>query len=81
MIAQSVESKSMSVVSPDEIQIYICPLLTPWFLITDGGKSVTVAVETNCPGCGPTDLDLSEAAFAALADLSLGRIEVTWSTA
>jgi len=43
-----------------------------------GGKSITVTVEDRCAGCKLDDLDLTPSAFAALADLSLGRIEIQW---
>jgi expansin (peptidoglycan-binding protein) len=44
------------------------------------GSSVTVRVTNVCPlPCAPGQLDLSEQAFAELADPQLGRIPVTWS--
>lgn len=43
------------------------------------GKSVTVTVTDMCPGCASGDLDLSPAAFNALATPSEGRVEVSWS--
>lgn len=44
------------------------------------GNSVTVRVTNLCPlPCAPGQLDLSEQAFAELADPQLGRIPVTWS--
>ncbi|KAI0790248.1 RlpA-like double-psi beta-barrel-protein domain-containing protein-containing protein [Irpex lacteus] len=42
------------------------------------GKSTTATVVDRCPGCGPTDVDLSPAAFNDLASPDLGRIQVTW---
>ncbi|CAK5264149.1 unnamed protein product [Mycena citricolor] len=44
------------------------------------GKSVTVAITDRCAGCaGAADLDFSPAAFAQLADPSVGRLTgVTW---
>jgi len=46
------------------------------------GKEVTVAIVDLCPNCaGPTDLNFSPAAFEQLADLSLGRIAITWAWA
>jgi expansin (peptidoglycan-binding protein) len=48
----------------------------------DQGKSVTITVTDRCESCGDTDLDFSPAAFAQLADLSVGRIDgMTWSWA
>ncbi|WP_030953833.1 expansin EXLX1 family cellulose-binding protein [Streptomyces sp. NRRL S-481] len=47
---------------------------------TAGGASVTVRVTNECPlPCAPGQLDLSKEAFAKLADLSSGRISITWS--
>jgi expansin len=44
------------------------------------GASVTVRITNECPlPCAPGQLDLSEQAFAKLADLKLGRIPITWS--
>jgi expansin (peptidoglycan-binding protein) len=45
---------------------------------SDGGKSVTVAITDRCTGCQIGDLDFSPSAFSALADESLGRIDITW---
>ncbi|MFE2875226.1 expansin EXLX1 family cellulose-binding protein [Streptomyces roseus] len=44
------------------------------------GASITVRITNECPlPCAPGQLDLSEQAFAALADPKLGRIPITWS--
>ncbi|MBZ9644897.1 expansin EXLX1 family cellulose-binding protein [Streptomyces sp. PSKA30] len=44
------------------------------------GASVTVRITNECPlPCAPGQLDLSEQAFAGLADPKLGRIPITWS--
>jgi expansin len=44
------------------------------------GKSITVRITNECPlPCAPGQLDLSEQAFAKLADLKLGRLPITWS--
>ncbi|MEV0225532.1 expansin EXLX1 family cellulose-binding protein [Streptomyces sp. NPDC050704] len=44
------------------------------------GATVTVRITNECPlPCAPGQLDLSEQAFAALADPVLGRIPITWS--
>ncbi|ETW75344.1 Non-catalytic module family EXPN protein [Heterobasidion irregulare TC 32-1] len=43
------------------------------------GKSVTATVVDRCPGCAVNDLDFSPAAFDALADPSLGRIDISWN--
>ena len=44
----------------------------------DGGAFVDAVVVDLCPGCASGSIDLSPAAFEQLADLSVGRIEVTW---
>lgn len=49
----------------------------PFYLVQ--GKSVTATVADTCPGCGPNGIDLSPAAFQALASLDVGRIQVTWN--
>jgi expansin len=41
---------------------------------------VTVRIMDLCPGCGDGDLDLSEEAFAQIADLSAGRVSIKWQT-
>lgn len=44
-----------------------------------GGATVTVLITNECPtGCAPGQLDLSAQAFARLANLSAGRIPITW---
>lgn len=40
--------------------------------------SVKVQIADRCPECGPGDLDLSSAAFAAIAELDQGRVDVSW---
>ncbi|KAF9259314.1 hypothetical protein L218DRAFT_947717 [Marasmius fiardii PR-910] len=40
--------------------------------VTWGGKSVTVTIEDECPGCGSQGIDLSPAAFKKLASLDVG---------
>ncbi|MER5935772.1 expansin EXLX1 family cellulose-binding protein [Streptomyces sp. NPDC001928] len=43
------------------------------------GKSITVRITNECPlPCAPGQLDLSQEAFAKLADLKVGRIPITW---
>lgn len=43
------------------------------------GASITVRIVNECPlPCEPGQLDLSQQAFAKLADLSVGRIPITW---
>ena len=40
--------------------------------------SVLVRMVDRCPGCAVGDIDLSESAFAAIAEPSQGRVSVTW---
>ncbi|KDR68268.1 hypothetical protein GALMADRAFT_1354734, partial [Galerina marginata CBS 339.88] len=48
--------------------------------LTFQGRSVQVAVTGSCPSCAVTDLDLTPAAFEAIADVNLGRISgVIWT--
>ncbi|AZQ39853.1 hypothetical protein EJ357_45900 [Streptomyces cyaneochromogenes] len=43
------------------------------------GKSITVRITNECPlPCAPGQIDLSQQAFAKLADLKVGRIAITW---
>lgn len=39
---------------------------------------VTVRVTDQCPGCAKGDLDLSREAFAKIAEVSAGRVPITW---
>jgi expansin (peptidoglycan-binding protein) len=39
---------------------------------------VTVRIVDLCPGCGVGHLDLSQEAFAVIADLPQGRVNITW---
>ncbi|CAF1524287.1 unnamed protein product [Didymodactylos carnosus] len=41
--------------------------------------SVTAVVIDRCPSCQYGDLDLTPAAFQAIADLSQGRVSISWS--
>ncbi|WSZ38022.1 expansin EXLX1 family cellulose-binding protein [Streptomyces sp. NBC_00190] len=44
------------------------------------GASITVRITNECPlPCAPGQLDLSEQAFAKLADPKVGRIPITWN--
>ncbi|MFD9670762.1 expansin EXLX1 family cellulose-binding protein [Streptomyces sp. NPDC059981] len=44
------------------------------------GASITVRITNECPlPCAPGQLDLSEKAFAKLAELKVGRLPITWS--
>ncbi len=39
---------------------------------------VTIRVVDQCPECKPGDIDLSPDAFAKIADVALGRVNITW---
>lgn len=44
------------------------------------GASITVRIVNECPlPCAPGQLDLSQEAFARLANLSVGRLPITWT--
>ncbi|KAJ7591311.1 hypothetical protein C8J56DRAFT_935199 [Mycena floridula] len=47
--------------------------------VKHGGKSIQVKIVDRCVGCKEGDIDLTPSAFAALADMSLGRTSVEWS--
>lgn len=40
--------------------------------------TVVVRITDQCPGCSSGDLDLSREAFAQIAELSAGRVPITW---
>lgn len=46
--------------------------------VTGPAGEVTVRVVDQCPGCAKGDLDLSREAFAKIAPLSAGRVDITW---
>lgn len=49
------------------------------YIAVSGPKgTVTVRVVDRCPGCKPGGLDLSRQAFERIADITDGRISVTW---
>ncbi|KAJ7081151.1 hypothetical protein B0H15DRAFT_1024929 [Mycena belliarum] len=47
--------------------------------VTHAGKSIQVKIVDRCTGCQENDIDLTPAAFKALADKGLGRTSVTWN--
>jgi expansin (peptidoglycan-binding protein) len=48
-------------------------------VVVSTGKSVTVTIVDDCPTCDNSNsIDLSQAAFQALADLSVGQLEIKW---
>jgi expansin len=46
--------------------------------ITGPNGSVTVRIVDLCPGCEQGHLDLSQQAFAQIADVSAGKVPITW---
>jgi expansin (peptidoglycan-binding protein) len=49
------------------------------YVYVSGPKgTVTVRIVDLCPGCSAGHLDLSEQAFAKIANLSAGRVAITW---
>jgi len=46
--------------------------------VKHGSKQIKVKIVDRCVGCKKYDIDLTPAAFAALADQSLGRTDVEW---
>ncbi|GMF05062.1 unnamed protein product [Ambrosiozyma monospora] len=46
--------------------------------VSYGGKSITVTVVDSCESCGDDDLDFSPTAFSALADESVGELNIEW---
>jgi len=47
---------------------------------TANGASITVRIVNECPlPCAPGQIDLSQQAFAKLANLSVGRLPITWT--
>jgi expansin (peptidoglycan-binding protein) len=44
----------------------------------DTGLSVTVRVDDQCPECAKGDVDLDQKAFAQIAEISKGRIPISW---
>ncbi|WP_279627713.1 RlpA-like double-psi beta-barrel domain-containing protein [Amycolatopsis tolypomycina] len=47
--------------------------------VSHNGRTLTVPVVDKCPSCDSAHIDLSQPAFAQLADTNLGNIPVTWS--
>jgi expansin len=46
--------------------------------VTGPKGTVVVRIVDKCPGCDRGDLDLSKTAFSKIANLSDGRIKITW---
>ncbi|KAL8222979.1 hypothetical protein R6Q57_020378 [Mikania cordata] len=43
------------------------------------GGSVVVRIVDRCPGCGPNEIDLSQEAFAIIANPDAGRINIEYN--
>lgn len=46
--------------------------------VTGPKGKVTVRITDRCPECRPGDIDLSEQAFAKIAEMSAGRVPISW---
>lgn len=46
--------------------------------ITGPKGDVTIRIVDQCPECQPGDIDLSQEAFAKIADVSAGRVDISW---
>ncbi|KAK5629027.1 hypothetical protein RRF57_004742 [Xylaria bambusicola] len=47
--------------------------------ITKDGKTATAKVVDKCPSCASGAIDVSSTVFQSLADMSVGRTQVSWS--
>ncbi|KAL8369684.1 hypothetical protein RB595_000156 [Gaeumannomyces hyphopodioides] len=54
------------------------PLCGRSIVARHGGKEVRVTVADRCVGCATYDLDLSVAAYNAIADPNAGRVKGSW---
>lgn len=54
------------------------PLCRKSIRVTHNGKTITVPIKDKCPSCASNKIDLSQPAFARLANTSVGIINVTW---
>ena len=46
--------------------------------LTGPNATITIRIVDRCPECPAGDIDLSPEAFAAIAELSQGRVPITW---
>lgn len=58
-----------------------CPNCDRTIRIHYNGKTTSAVVADKCPGCAGDSIDVSPVVFRDLADLSAGRIQVTWEYA
>ncbi|RYP37661.1 hypothetical protein DL767_002834 [Monosporascus sp. MG133] len=49
-----------------------------WIAINYNGRVIHAEVADKCWDCQPGDIDVSPSLFSQLADLGVGRIQVTW---
>ncbi|MFD5825410.1 cysteine/serine endopeptidase inhibitor [Lentzea sp. NPDC060358] len=54
------------------------PLCRKSIRVTHNGRTITVPIRDKCPSCPTNKIDLSQPAFARLADPAVGIITVTW---
>ncbi|MEU3644380.1 cysteine/serine endopeptidase inhibitor [Lentzea sp. NPDC034063] len=54
------------------------PLCRKSIRVTHNGRTITVPIKDKCPSCASNKIDLSQPAFAGLADTAVGIINVTW---
>ena len=72
--------------SPDNLMVaalnsvdYAGSALCGAFIQVNGPQgSVVVRIVDQCPGCAEGDVDLSQEAFAEIAEISAGRVDITW---
>ncbi|KAJ4486238.1 RlpA-like double-psi beta-barrel-protein domain-containing protein-containing protein [Lentinula aciculospora] len=62
----------------DDVNPNSNPVCNRQISLTYQSTTITVTVTDRCTACAETDLDLSPSAFSALADQSLGRINMSW---
>ncbi|RYP37537.1 hypothetical protein DL767_002845 [Monosporascus sp. MG133] len=58
-----------------------CPSCGKTMRIHRNGKTTTAKVVDKCKGCAGDRIDVTKAVFSDLADLNLGRVQVTWEWA
>jgi expansin (peptidoglycan-binding protein) len=58
---------------------YSLSILRGTYTVVDNGKHIDVTIGDLCVGCGTDSIDLSQGAFATLADLDVGVIPIQWN--
>ncbi|RYP90760.1 hypothetical protein DL770_003093 [Monosporascus sp. CRB-9-2] len=58
-----------------------CPSCGKTMRIHCNGNTTTAKVVDKCKGCAGDSIDVTKAVFGDLADLNLGRVQVTWEWA